>query len=216
MHPPSRICNPAKCSRQTRQNRLELVDDLSLDSRIVHSRLVIRISWANRNIAVAAPQHNDIGLPWQARATAPARVASAQQSSVDASEDVLELAGVVALGLGYSREVDVKERVRWKVRLATVDNGGGDIKSEISVDLAVERSRSVPGSWVSSLTGESDGWDLSCLCCVRSCPYGSAERNLDADVAANVRSGKCELWLCAIPQLGCDDIDALFDGCNWE
>jgi hypothetical protein len=189
---------------------------LSLNSRVVYSRLVVRISRADGDIAAATPQHDNVRLPWQARATAPVRVASTQKPRVDTSEDVLELAGVTALGLGDSGEVDVEERVHGKVRLATVDDGSGDIQGEISVDLAVERSRSVPGSWVSSLTREGNGWDLGRLRCIGSGADGSTEGHLDGYIASNVGSGKCELRLCTIPEFGRSDSDALLDRGDWE
>jgi hypothetical protein len=189
---------------------------LSLNSRIVDSGLVVRISRANGDIAATTPQYDNVRLPWQARATAPVRVASAQKTRVDASKNVLKLTGIAALGLGDSRKVDVEERVRGKVRLATVDDGSGDVQSEISVDLAVERSRGVPGSWVSSLTREGNGWDLGRLRCIDSGANGSTEGHLDGYIASNVGSGKCELRLCAIPELGCGDSDALLDRRDWE
>jgi hypothetical protein len=184
---------------------------LSLNSRVVNSRLVVRISWANGNIAAATPQHDDVRLPWQARATAPVRVANTQKPRVDTGEDVPELVGVTALGLGDSGEVDVEERVRGKVRLATVDDGSGDVQGEISVDLAVERGRGVPGSWVSSLARECNSWDLGRFRCIDSGANGSTEGHLDGHVASDVGSGKRELRLCAIPELGRGDSDALLD-----
>lgn len=56
------------------QDRLQLVNDLLLDSYIIGSRLVIRISWANSNIATAALEQDDVSLPWQACATTPVRI----------------------------------------------------------------------------------------------------------------------------------------------
>jgi hypothetical protein len=167
---------------------------LSLNSRVVNSRLVVRISWANGNIAAATP-----------------RVANTQKPRVDTGEDVPELVGVTALGLGDSGEVDVEERVRGKVRLATVDDGSGDVQGEISVDLAVERGRGVPGSWVSSLARECNSWDLGRFRCIDSGANGSTEGHLDGHVASDVGSGKRELRLCAIPELGRGDSDALLD-----
>jgi len=63
--------------RQARKDRLELVDDLSLNRSIIHSRLVVCIARADGNVAIASSDQDDIGLPRQARATAPLGIASA-------------------------------------------------------------------------------------------------------------------------------------------
>jgi hypothetical protein len=97
--------------REAGQDRFELVDDLLLNGHIIDSRLVICVSRADGYIAAASPQQDDICLPWQTRAAAPVRITAAQETCVDAGEDVLELAWVAApvvLDLG---EVDVEESV---------------------------------------------------------------------------------------------------------
>lgn len=138
-------------SRQARQDRLELVENLSLDSGIIHSRLVVCITRANGNIAVPAPEQDDISLPGQARATAPFCIAGAKDASVDASKDELELAGVAASGVGNFGKVDVQECVCGQVRLATFDDGASYVKSEVGVDFAVERRGGVPSSRLATL-----------------------------------------------------------------
>jgi hypothetical protein len=50
--------------RQAGQNWLQLVDDLLLNSYIIDSSLVGRISRADCHKAAAASQQDDIGLPW--------------------------------------------------------------------------------------------------------------------------------------------------------
>ena len=202
--------------RQARKNRLELVDDLCLDRRIIHSRLVIRITRANGNIAVAALEQDDIRLPWQTRAAAPVCILGTEETNVDASKDVLELAGVTAFRLRYRGEVDVEPGVRREIWRSTVDDSCSDVESKISVDLAVERSRLIESSRVSSPTGESDSWDLSRLCCISSCADCSREGRLDGDVGSNVWSSECEFRLCAVPQRGSSDINSLLDGSDRE
>jgi hypothetical protein len=65
------------------------------------------------------------------------RITAAQKTSVDARENVLELAeGVASVGLDAG-EVDVKVRVVRKVWFATVDDGLGDVESKIGIYLAV-------------------------------------------------------------------------------
>ena len=115
--------------RQARQDRLELVNDLSLDRSIVYGRLVVGITRADSNVAVASSNQDNVRLPRKARATAPVRVASTQKTSVDASEDVLELTGIAAFGLGDRGEVDIQVGVRWEVWLSAVDDGGSDVQS---------------------------------------------------------------------------------------
>lgn len=97
--------------RKTRQNRLQLVDNLLLNRRIINSRLVIRIARADGNIAVLSPEQNNIRLPWQTRAATPICVLGTENTSVDACENVLELAGVAAPAILNLGEVDVKEGV---------------------------------------------------------------------------------------------------------
>lgn len=197
--------------RQARKDRLELVDDLSLNRSIVHSRLVVCIARANGNVAIASSDQDDIRLPRQARATAPFGITSAQETGVDASKDVLELAGVAALGLGYSGEVDVQEGVCWEVWLSRVDDSRGNVQSQVSIDLAVERSRCVPCSRISCHAREGDGRDLSRLCRECSGADCAGEGNLNSNIAADVRSGQSEFRLCAVPELGGSDIDSLLD-----
>jgi hypothetical protein len=50
--------------RQAGENWLQLVDDLLLNSYIIDSSLVGRISRADCHKAAAAPQQDDIGFPW--------------------------------------------------------------------------------------------------------------------------------------------------------
>jgi len=197
--------------RQARQDRLELVDDLSLSCSIVHSRLVVCITRADGNVAVASSDQDNIRLPRQARATAPFGIASAQKTSVDASKDVLELARVAALGFGYSGKVDVQEGVCREVWLSRVDDSRGNIQSQVSIDLAVERSRRVPCSRISCYAREGDGWDLSRLCRECSGADCAGEGNLNGNIATDVRSGQSEFRLCAVPELGGSDIDSLLD-----
>jgi hypothetical protein len=148
---------------------------LLLNGHIIDSRLVVCISGANGYIAAASPQQDNIRLPWQTCAAAPVRISAAQETRVDAGEDVLELAWVAApvvLDLG---EVDVEESVVGQVGRSTVDDSRGDVQCKIGIDLAVERRRSVPCSWVACLARESDGWDLGCLCGICCSANGTGE-----------------------------------------
>lgn len=202
--------------RQARQDRLELVDDLSLDRSIVYGGLVVCITRADSNVAVASSNQDDVCLPRKARATAPVRVASTQKTSVDASKDVLELTGIAALGLGDRGEVDVQVGVRWEVWLSAVDDGGSDVQSQISVDLAVERCRSIPCGRISRLAREGDSWNLGRLCRICSCADGTGEGHLNSNIASDIRSGQSEFGLCAVPELRRGDIDTLLDRSNRE
>ena len=175
---------------QARQNRLELVDNLHLNSRIIDSRLVVCVTRANGNIAVTTLEQDDIRLPWQTRATAPVCILGTEETNIDASKNVFELAGIAAFGLGCSGEIDVEPGVRGEVRRSTVDNGRGDVESKIGVDLAVERRRLIKSSGVSSDTGEGNGWDLGRLCCKSSRANSSREGCLDGDIASHVRSSE--------------------------
>lgn len=125
--------------RQARQNRLELVDNLRLDSDIVDRRLVLGIARADGNVAAVALEQDDVGLPWQTCTAAPVGIAGTEESGGDAGKDVLELVGVVAFALLGLGEVDVEKGACWQVGLSAGDDGGGDVEGEVGVDGRVER-----------------------------------------------------------------------------
>lgn len=189
--------------RQARQNRLQLVvDDLLLSGG--SSGLVVRITGRDGDVTVVTSDDSNICLPWQPRSgsTNGDIGSTANNPSVDASEDELELVDVVALGARYSGEVDVEPGVVRKVWLSRFDDGGCDIESEVSIDVAIQRSGLVPSSWVTARARERDCGDLCGLCSVNGCADGSGEGDLNGDVATNVGSCEGEFWSSSVPQFG--------------
>jgi hypothetical protein len=138
-------------------------------------------------------------------------VAAAEKTSVDTSKNVLELARVAAPVSFNLGEVDVEVSVGWQIRRSTVDDGLGDVKCEISVDLAVERRGSVPPSRFTRLARESDGRNLRCRCSIRGSANRSGEGGLDSNIGADIGTGQGKLGSGAVPEFRRSDIDALFD-----
>jgi hypothetical protein len=198
--------------RKTRQNRLQLLNNLLLNRRIIDRRLIVCISRADGNIAVLSSEQDDIRLPRQTRAAAPVRVLATEDTSIDARENVLELAGVAAPAVLNLGEVDIEEGIVGQVGLSTVNDGCGDVQCEVSVDFAVQRSGCVPCGWVASLAGKRNSRDLLSLRGVGSGSNGSGEGRLNCDVATDVGSGKGKLGFGSVPELGCNLIDTVLDG----
>lgn len=124
------------------------------------------------------------------------------------------MAGVVTPIILDSREVDIEESVVGQIRCSAVDDSRGDVQREVGVDLAMQRCWYVPGSWVTSLAGESDGRDLRSLHSVRGSADSTGEGHLNCDVGADIRASESKFRLSTIPELRRSDIDSVLDGCH--
>jgi hypothetical protein len=140
----------------------------------------------------------------------------AEDTDVDAREDVLELVRVVALCRRNSGEVDVQESVSREVGRTRVDDGRRDVERQVGVHLAVQRRGNIPRSGVARLAREGNRRDLGRLRRVGGRADGAAEGNLNAHVRSDVGTSERELGLSTVPELGSRDIDALLDGGDWE
>lgn len=198
------------------QDGLELIDNLGLETGIVGGGLVVGITGADGNKALAATDVENISLPWEPGGSAVLGIPLAEQTSVDAGHDELEIAELVATAVRNGGEVDVQVGVGGQVRLSGVDDGGGDVHGKIGIDASAEGSGGVPSSAVTGNTRKGDGRDAGLLDGPDGSTDSAGEGNLDGDIAADVGSGKGKLRLSAVPELGSDLLDAILHAGNGE